>query len=238
MYLRGSRRVTEKTCDTERTPYPSDMVAEPGCDMPWRAPQEQISERICDQIMDVCGPQVVEQTIGVPKISILQGTAEQILDVLVPETVEQLVKLPKTVSEDGIKQRTVEGIADIPVPQVVKELVKVSKVFSQDRVEQRYGGQITKTPGVSLAEKIVKIPVFQHEVLENPDDACKMTRAAFKGAITQFIEKAVDVPVVAQRQIRMNRKVQKTMVIHQLLYTDDVVGVLLCRSCKLHWCAS
>ena len=40
--------------------------------------------------------------------------------------------------------------------------------------------------------------------LENPDDACKMTRAAFKGAITQFIEKAVDVPVVAQRQIRMN----------------------------------
>ena len=24
----GSSRVTEKTCDTERTPYPSDMVAE------------------------------------------------------------------------------------------------------------------------------------------------------------------------------------------------------------------
>ena len=32
-------------------------------------------------------------------------------------------------------------------------------------------------------------------------------------------------PVVAQRQIRMNRKVQKTMVIHQLQNTDDVVGV-------------
>ena len=40
-----------------------------------------------------------------------------------------------------------------------------------------------------------------------------------------FIEKAVDVPVVAQRQIRMNRKVQKTTEIPQLQYIDDVVGV-------------
>ena len=71
--------------------------------MPWRVLQEQISERMCEQIMDVCGPQVVEQTIGVPKISILQGTAEQIPDVLEPEMIGQLVKLPKTVSEDGIQ---------------------------------------------------------------------------------------------------------------------------------------
>ena len=173
------------------------MVAEHGCDSPWRAPQEQISERICEQIMDVCGPQVVSKLLECRR-SQSYRTAEQILDVFVPETVEQLVKLPKTVSEDGIQQRTVEGIADIPVPQAVKELVKVSKVFSQDRFEQHYGGQIIKTLGVSLVEKIVEIPVFQLEVIGNPDDACKMTRAAFKGAITQFIEKAVDVPVVAQ----------------------------------------
>ena len=79
------------------------MVAEPGCDRLWRAPQEQTFEKICEQIVDVHGPQVVERTIGVPKISILQGTAEQILDVLVPEMVEQF--------------------ADVPVPQVVEELV-------------------------------------------------------------------------------------------------------------------
>ena len=97
------------------------MVAEHGCDMPWLAPQEQISERFREQIMDVCGPLVVEQTIGVPKISILQGTAEQILDVRVPETMEQLVKLPKTVSQDGIQQRTAERIADLPAGSAGRE---------------------------------------------------------------------------------------------------------------------
>ena len=32
----------------------------------------------------------------------------------------------------------------------------------------------------------------------------------------QFTEKVVDIPVVAQRQIRMNLNVQKTIEIHQL----------------------
>ena len=44
--------------------------------------QEQISERTSEPIVDVCGPQVVEQTLEVTKISILQGKVEQILDVL------------------------------------------------------------------------------------------------------------------------------------------------------------
>ena len=45
--------------------------------------------------------------------------------------------------------------------------------------------------------------------------------------ISQFIDKAVDVPVVAQRQIRMNRKVQKTIEISQLRQTNQMVHVLV-----------
>ena len=41
----------------------------------------------------------------------------------------------------------------------------------------------------------------------------------------QFMDKAVDTPVVAQRQAHMNEMVQKIIEIHQLQYTDDVVGV-------------
>ena len=41
----------------------------------------------------------------------------------------------------------------------------------------------------------------------------------------QYIDKVVDNPVVAQRQIYMNRSVQTTMEIPQLQYTDDVVDV-------------
>ena len=41
----------------------------------------------------------------------------------------------------------------------------------------------------------------------------------------QFMDKAVDTPVVAQRQAHMNEMVQKTIEIPQLQYTDDAVGV-------------
>ena len=41
----------------------------------------------------------------------------------------------------------------------------------------------------------------------------------------QFIDKAVDIPVVAQRQAHMNQMVQKTVEISQLQHTDQVVDV-------------
>ena len=41
----------------------------------------------------------------------------------------------------------------------------------------------------------------------------------------QFIDKAVDIPVVAQRQAHMNLMVQKTVGISQLQHTDQVVDV-------------
>ena len=43
--------------------------------------------------------------------------------------------------------------------------------------------------------------------------------------ILQFIGKAVDTPVLAQRQIHMNRNVHDTMEIQQLQHTDQVVDV-------------
>ena len=96
------------------------MVAERGV---W-PPQEQIPEKICEQITDVHVPQVVEQIIEVPKM------AEQILDVLVPEIVEQLAKLSKTILQDRIQQRTVEHVAaDTPDPQDVEEPARVPQGF-------------------------------------------------------------------------------------------------------------
>ena len=118
------------------------MVAEHGCDTPWRALQEQIPERTCEQVVDVRVPQVFEQIIDVPKM------AEQILGVLVPEAAEQSVKLPSTVSEDRIQERTAERIADIPVPQFVEELVEVSRVFPQDRIQQCFVEQTDETPEI------------------------------------------------------------------------------------------
>ena len=73
------------------------MVAERGV---W-PPQEQIPEKICDQIVVVHVSQVVGQVLEVPKSASrdrsLAYTAEQILDVLAPEMAKQLVEVPETV---------------------------------------------------------------------------------------------------------------------------------------------
>ena len=138
-----------------------------------------------------------------------------------------------------------EGIADIPVPQVVKELVKVSEVFFQDRVQLRFGGQIIETPAISLAEKIVEVPVIQtEERTQHGVNMCvqhvfytvemekhvtqektKQETKRIEVPPLQFMDKAVDIPVVAQRQVHMNQMVQKTIEISQLQHTDQVVDV-------------
>ena len=205
------------------------MVAEHGCprDRGVWPPQEQIPEKICEQIADVHMPQVVEQTIEVPKM------AEQILDVPVPEMVEQLVEVPETVSRDGVQQWTVEQIVDAPVLKAVEELAEVSKVLSQDRIQQRIAEQTI--PAIPLAEKIVELPVIQTEEkiqrgvnthvqhvvsaveVEKPK-IIELTVQRKKFIIqekinqetkpvelpqAQFLDKGGDMPVVVQRQVSM-----------------------------------
>ena len=206
---------------------------------------ERISERICEQIADVHVPQVVKRTIEVPKM------AEQSFDIPVPEMVEQ--KLPETVSDDRIQQWTAEHIAVIPVPQDVKELMVVFRVFSQDRIQQRTVEQTI--PATSLAEMIVEVPVIQtqgrtqqgvtthvqHVVnvveVERPkiikqtgqktiiQDKINQVTQHVEVPLSQFNDKVVDNPVVAQRQIYMVLTVQKSIEIPQLQVTDQVVDV-------------
>ena len=181
----GSSRVQSRQTPLEDTPPTRDKPAyEPQFDLAESAvgvivssqteterglavthPQERISEKIYEQIMDVHASQIVEQVTEEPEISsrdrTSQCTAEQIVDVPVPEMVKQLVEVPQTISQDRIKQQTVKHIIDVPVPQAVEELVEVSRGFFQDRVHQRFVEQIIEAPAISLAEKIVEVPVIQ-----------------------------------------------------------------------------
>ena len=95
---------------------------------------ERISERICEHVVDVSIPQVVEQLFVVPKIS------SQTESCSVPVTLiaEQLVEVPKFVSQDRIQQRTLQQISDTPVPQVMEKLVEVFTHSSHDGLQQRF----------------------------------------------------------------------------------------------------
>ena len=211
--------------------------------------QERISERIREQIVDVHVPGAVEQFTEVPKASsrdrTLQCTAEQILDVLVPEMAKQLVEVPETVSQDGVQQRTVEQIVDAPVPQAVEEPAEVSRVFSQDGIQQRVMEQTT--PAISLVDKIVEMPdtrkthqgVNTH--VQHVVDTVEVEKHIIQGKINQetkrieipprqFMDKAIDTPVVAQRQVPQVYVVKKTVEdpqfeIVQKTVADKVVDV-------------
>ena len=182
----------------------------------------------------------------------VHGTVEQILDVPVPEKVEQLVEVPETVSRDGVQQRTVEQIHDAPVPQAVEELADISKVSSQDGIQQRIVEQTI--PAILLAEKIVELPVIQtegttqqvanthvqhavnavevenSEIIEEtgqkPIIQEKIDQVTKHVEIPelQFTSKAMDIPVVAQRQIS-TETVQKAIETQQLQCIDDVIDV-------------
>ena len=223
------------------------MVVELGCprDRGVWPPQEQIIEKICEQIADVHVPQVVEQIVEVHKM------AEQILDVLVPEMVEQLVEVPKTVLLDRTQQRTVEQIVDARVPQVVEELAEVFRVFSKDRIQQRTVEQII--PAIPLAGKIVELFVIQtrqsvnacvqhlvntvkvekYKIIEEtvqrmePIIKEKINQATKHIKIPQakFLDKTGDMFVGIQRQIPVAQTMQETMEVLLLQFSDKVVDI-------------
>ena len=163
---------------------------------------------------------------------ILQGTVEQILDVLVLEKAERLVEAPKTIPQDRIQQHTVEHItADTPVPQDAEEPAEFFKAFSQDRVQLRFRGQIIEKSAIPLAEKIVELPVIQTEektrqgvnvCVQHVVNAVEVEKHIIKEKINQetkrieipplqFMDKAIDIPVVAQRQVPQVHVVKKTV---------------------------
>ena len=197
------------------------MVAERGV---WPH-QEQIPEKICEQIVDVHVSQDVGQVFEAPKISSqdrnLQCTVGQILDVLLLEKAERLVEVPETVSRDRLQQRTVEEtipdtslaemIVVVPVIQTGEKEQQVANTLVQhdvNTVEVEKSKVITQTGQKPIIQEKIN-PVTKH--VEVP--------------LSQFTGKAMNIPVVAQRQIPMDQTVQKTMEIPQLQCVDEVIDV-------------
>ena len=139
--------------------------------------RDRISQHTMEQTLDVPMPEMVTQSVEVPKTisqnRIQQRTMKQIVDdpvvqvVQIPQVhvVEKTAEIPimtqRHISRDGVQQRTVEQIVDAPVPQTLKELTEVSKVFSQDRIQQRVVEQTIEDPAIPLVEKTVEMPVIR-----------------------------------------------------------------------------
>ena len=227
-----------------------NMVAEHGCPRDrgvWPL-QEQILEKICEQIADVNVPQVVEQIIEVHKM------AEQILDVLVPEMVEQLVECRRPFSwkepSSGLWNRS----STLESRRLWKKLQRFSGfsprtglksalwsrsflLFHSLRrslwwpVSQMQGttqrGVNTHAQHVVNAVEVEKPKIIELTVQRKKfiiQEKINQVTKHVKIPELQFTDKVVDNPVVVQGQISMET-VQKSIEISQLQNCDEVVDV-------------
>ena len=191
-------------------------------------PRTRIAKRICEHIVDVDGSQVAKQDTEVPKTSsrdrTSQCTLEQILNVPVPEMVTQLVDVPNIVSQDRIKQRV-----RFPVPQVVEELAEISKFFFTEWSSTAFRGANHRDPLLfQLLERSLRclslrrrkqaanthvphvvnaVEVEKHIIQEKINRETKWIEIP----PLQFMDKAIDIPVVAQRQVPQVHVVKKTV---------------------------
>ena len=102
--------------------------------------------------------------------------------------------------------------------KIVEELAEISQVFSLDGVQQGSVEQIIETPAISLAGKILEMPVTRktqqvaNTHVQHVVNAVEVKKHVVQEKINQetkqieipplqFIDKAMDIPVVAQRQV-------------------------------------
>ena len=248
---RGRPRVAERIVDVLVPPIMEEIVKVVKTFLQEQI-SERIRTQIVDVYESPVVEQVTAVPKTSSRDRTLKCTAEQILDVLVPEMAKQLVEVRGTVSQDRIQQRIVEQIVDAPVMQAMEELAEVSMVFSQDRIQRRIVEQII--PATLLTEMIIDVPVIQtpektqqamNTYVQHVVDTVEVERPKIidgtvqkpiiqekinpvtkhvEVSLSQFTDKAMDIPVVAQRQIS-RETVQKSTEIPQLRYCDQVVDV-------------
>ena len=163
-----------------------------------------------DETIDIT---VVRQS-RVPTIQPVQKTVE------VPQVqfLDRMIDVP--IEETKILQRTTERVMDIPVPQVAEESIEMFNVLSQDHVQQR---NVERT-----IEETIDVPVTR--VMEKTIEGVKQIPQVQKTVEVpqiQFIDEAVDVPVVMRRQVPVVQKMQKTVEASQVQSTDEVMNALV-----------
>ena len=103
--------------------------------------QEQILERIVEEVIEVFVPHVIEEIIEVVKrISEEQAqncAVESNVDVPVPQTMEETVGGVKHTPQERVQSYTVEQAIDAPTPQMKEKFFEVVKQIVQDKVQER-----------------------------------------------------------------------------------------------------
>ena len=135
-------------------------------------------------------------------------------------------QLMKPIPQERVQNNTVEQIVDVPVSQIQEETVEVIQLLPQDRMSDRVVEPIVDSPSStdSVAdsshgelEQIIAMPVMVQRQVQKTVEVPQIP----------FIDEAVDVPVIVQRQVPIVQRVQKTVEASQAQSTDKVMNALV-----------
>ena len=155
--------------------------------------QSHVQQRMVEQITETPAVSLAVETMETPKIQ----TQEKIICCLEENQSEFSEKQQGHPSHKRIQECTVEETV-VPVPHMMEKTIEVVKLIPQERFQNR------------TAEQIIDVPILQiQETVEVHQ--------------VQFIDKAVDVPVVMHRQVPTVQKMQKTAEVPQVQFIDKVV---------------
>ena len=93
-------------------------------------PQEQVQNRIMEQIIDVPGRQVQEKLVEVIRLILQERISERIGAKLASRIQEELLEAIQLIRKARISERNVETFMDMPVPQIQKRLAEGNKFHS------------------------------------------------------------------------------------------------------------
>ena len=246
-------QISEKICKQIGDVYVSQVVKQV-TEVPKTSSRDRTLQCTAEQILDVLVPEMAKQLVEVPESvsrdGVQQRTVEQIVDAPVPRAVEELAEVSRVFSQDRIQQRTVEQTnRAIPLAEKIVELlviqtrqrvnacvqhvvnaVEMEKYKIIEETVQRMKPIIQEK--INQTTKHIKIP--QVQFLDKADDmlvdvqrqapVAQTKQKTMEVPLSQFTGNAMDIPVVAQRQIS-TETVQKTREISQLKHTDHVIDV-------------
>ena len=203
-------------------------------------PQVQFHDRVVDV------PIAMQRQVPYPSMprEPIQEFIVEKSEVPVPRVMEEIPETVKRVPQEHVQNYTGEHIVDVPGPQIQENIVGVIHLILQGRISERIGAEIGSRIQEELLEVIqlirrtriseayvgsCSVSNMTHSLLGGCPVSRPSTEETMQKTVdvpqTQFIDRAVDVPVFMQRQVPIVQKVQKIEEVPQVQSTDNVMDV-------------
>ena len=192
-------------------------------------------DAITAPVIDI--PAVTQQTL-------IAQTVQKTMEISQLQCIDKVSDGPVVLVEHVPQSHVAEKTVEIPQLDVVKKTIESPEIQTghgtQDRIQQSSMEQVIEIPAASLAEKIVEMHITQNTQqvanthVQHVVNAVEVEKHVVQEKINQetkrieipplqFMEKAIDIPVVAQRQVPRIQVVEKTVEGPQLQIVEQTV---------------